>query len=236
MSRRVLLISSSRLHGQGYMAYCSRELAEFWGGQRDLLFIPFAVQDQAGYADRVRAGLAPQGFSLTSIHETADYAQAVKQARGIFIGGGNTFLLTKLLHESGLIPLIRARVLSGELAYMGSSAGSNVACPTMKTTNDMPIVQPPSFDALGLVPFQINAHYLDPDPNSLHMGETREERIREFHGLNSAPVVGLREGGLLQIEGDQATLKGSMGVRLFQQGQTPQEFAPGADLSFLLRI
>lgn len=236
MSRRVLLISSSRLHGQGYMAYCSQELAEFWGGQRELLFVPFAMQNQALYAERVQAGLGPMGFRLTSLHETADYAQAVKQAKGIFIGGGNTFLLTKLLHETGLIPLIRARVLSGELAYMGSSAGSNVACPTMKTTNDMPIVQPPSFDTIGLVPFQINAHYLDPDPDSLHMGETRELRIREFHEFNRTPVVGLREGGLIHIEGDRATLRGKMSARLFQPGQDPQEFAPGADLSFLLRI
>ncbi|MEZ0373853.1 MAG: dipeptidase PepE [Candidatus Sericytochromatia bacterium] len=235
MSRKILLISSSRIHGHEYMAYCRQELLDFWGEVRDLLFVPFALKDQASYAEKVKAGLEPWGFKITSLHETADYAAAIASAAGLFVGGGNTFLLTNLLYEHGLMPLIRERVLGGELRYMGSSAGSNVAGPTMKTTNDMPIVQPPSFDTLNLVPFQINPHYLDPIPGSLHMGETREDRIREFHEWNAAPVLGLREGGLVEISDGTALLKGICGARLFQRGQIPEEYLPGADLSFLLR-
>lgn len=235
MSRKLLLISSSRLHGQDYMAYCRQELDDFWGSTRQLLFIPYALQNHGAYADKVRAGLAPLGFKIHSLHEAEDPQQAVLAAEGLFIGGGNTFLLTRSLYESGLMPLIRERVLTGDLGYMGSSAGSNVACPTMKTTNDMPIVYPPAFEALNLVPFQINPHYLDPDPGSLHMGETRADRIREFHEWNETPVVGLREGGLIEVRGDRARLLGVSGARLFQRQSIPEEFSPGADLSFLLQ-
>lgn len=234
MSRQLLLISSSRIFGQSYMEYCRQELNDYWGDQREILFVPYALQDHAAYARNVGTALGALGFQLHSVHEAADPAAAVAEAKGIFIGGGNTFLLIRTLYEKGLLPLIRERVLAGELRYMGSSAGSNLACPTIKTTNDMPIVYPPSFDALNLVPFQINPHYLDPDPASPHMGETREDRLREFHQWNSTPVVGLREGGLIEVKGQQALLKGVAGARLFRQGQNPEEYSPGADLSFLL--
>lgn len=234
MSRRVLLISSSRLHGQTYMHYCQQDLYDYWGDVRELLFVPYALQNHDLYAERVRAGLEPMGFKIQAIHETSDPIAAVQKAKGIFIGGGNTFLLTRTLYETGIMPLIRERVMAGDLPYMGSSAGSNVACPTMKTTNDMPIVFPPSFDTLNLVPFQINAHYFDPDPDSTHMGETRADRLREFHEWNTTPVIGLREGGLIEVIGNQATLKGVCGAKLFQAGLVPQEFEPVCDVSFLL--
>ena len=151
------------------------------------------------------------GYELTSIHIAANPAQAVKDTDAIFIGGGNTFRLLKTLYDFDLLGPIRERVADG-MPYIGSSAGSNVAAPTIKTTNDMPIVQPPSFDALGLVSFQINPHYLDPDPNSKHMGETREERIRQFLEENDTPVVGLREGAMLRIENGETILRGSTGA------------------------
>jgi dipeptidase E len=152
----------------------------------------------------------------------------------MFIGGGNTFRLLTLLHEKALIAPIRKRVAAG-MPYMGSSAGTNVASPTIKTTNDMPIVYPPTFDALNLVPFQINPHYLDPDPASKHQGETREQRIREFHEMNETPVVGLREPALIRIDGARAELLGDAGARLFKRGSQPVELATGDRLDDLLR-
>ena len=158
--------------------------------------------------------------------------QAPKETDAIFIGGGNTFRLLKTLYDLDLIDVIRERVDAG-MPYIGSSAGSNMACPTIKTTNDMPIVQPPSFNALGLISFQINPHYLDPDPNSRHMGETREERIIQFLEENETPVVGLREGAMLRIENGGTILKGSTGARIFRRGFDPVEISPGAKLDDL---
>ncbi|PKL76035.1 MAG: dipeptidase PepE [Candidatus Melainabacteria bacterium HGW-Melainabacteria-1] len=235
MSRQLLLISSSRIHGQAYMNYCREELASFWGETRNILFIPFALKDWDTYAANVARSLEPMGFTIQPIQAQADFKAAIESASGLFIGGGNTFLLTKTLYEYDLLTPIRERVSSGALRYMGSSAGSNVAGPSLKTTNDMPIVEPPSFETLNLVPFQMNPHYQDPLPDSTHMGETREDRIREFHDWNEAPVLGLREGGLVEIKGDQATLLGVAGARLFQRGLKPEEYSPGADMSFLLK-
>jgi dipeptidase E len=233
MSQRLLLISSSRIYGQEYMAYCHQEVSEFWGERREILFIPYAAHDQSTYTNKVRGFLEPFGLKVRGINEFADPHLALAEAQGVFTGGGNTFLLVHTLHRLGLMNPLRERVLAG-MPYMGSSAGSNISCPTLKTTNDMPIIQPSSFETLNLVPFQINPHYLDPEPNSTHMGETRADRIREFHQLNSAAVIGLREGGLLQREGQQMSLKGIKGARLFRANQEPEEFLPGDDLSFLL--
>ncbi len=155
------------------------------------------------------------------------------EAEAISVGGGNTFRLLSALVELDLVEPIRRRVAGG-MPYIGTSAGSNVACQSIKTTNDMPIVYPPTFDGLALVPFNLNPHYLDPDPNSSHMGETRETRIREFHELNEEPVLGLREGAMLRVEGERAELRGLRGSRLFRRGQEAQEYQPGDDLSFLL--
>ncbi len=234
----VLLISSSRLHGSSYLGYCKQELEDFWQDTRELLFIPFALQDHEAYTKYVQEALAPMGFKVTGADTNEDLKNQVQKARGIFIGGGNTFLLTHTLYKYDLLNVIREQVQSGELKYMGSSAGSNVACPTMKTTNDMPIVYPPSFDTLNLVPFQINAHYYDPPPDNTHKGETRAERLKEFHQWNAAPVLGLREGALVRISGKgsekKATLQGVSDAKLFRANEAPVEYAPGSDLSFLL--
>ncbi len=167
------------------------------------------------------------GYGLDSLHEASDPREAIERAEAIFCGGGNTFRLLKALHEMGTLPLIERRVKDG-IVYAGASAGLNLACPTIRTTNDMPIVQPPSFDALGLVRFQINPHYIDPAPGSTHMGETRETRVREFHEENEAPVAGLREGAILRVEGASIALKGVAGARIFRRGLEPIEFLPGA--------
>jgi dipeptidase E len=167
------------------------------------------------------------GYELTSVHTAEDPIAAVNETEAIFIGGGNTFRLLKTLYDVELLEPIRKRVSNG-MPYIGSSAGSNVAAPTIKTTNDMPIVQPPSFNALGLVSFQINPHYLDPDPNSKHMGETREERIMQFLEENDTTVVGLREGAMLRIENGETFLRGSSGARIFRKAMEPIEILPGA--------
>jgi dipeptidase E len=173
------------------------------------------------------------GYAIDAVHEADDPARAVEQAEAVFVGGGNTFRLLLELYRRGLIEPIRRRVAAG-MPYLGTSAGSNVACITIKTTNDMPIVEPPSLTALGLVPFNINPHYLDPDPDSTHMGETRETRIHEFHEENEPPVLGLREGAMLRVEASRATLRGRIGARLFRRGAPPEEMLPGASLDFLL--
>ncbi|MCL4142972.1 UNVERIFIED_CONTAM: hypothetical protein GTU68_003870, partial [Idotea baltica] len=155
------------------------------------------------------------------------------QAKGIFVGGGNSFRLLKTLYDQKLLTPIKAAV-QGNIPYMGSSAGTNMACPTIRTSNDMPIVQPPSFDALGFIPFQINPHFIDADPNSTHKGETREQRLAEFHEENSTPVAGLREGSWLEVSGAKIKLCGVTGMKLFRPGLPPEEHSAG-DVSFLNR-
>ena len=217
---RLLLISSSNVHGYGYLDHPEAEMRAFLEGNRRVAFVPFAAHDHEAYTTKVRERLSRMNLDVVPIDEF-DHADA------IFVGGGNTFRLLKTLHERDLLAPIRDRVRAG-LPYLGSSAGTVIAAPTMKTTNDMPIVQPPSFDALGLIDFQINPHYLDPEPDSTHRGETREERIREFHEENGTPVVGLREGSILRIEDTVTTLLGEKTARLFRRGQEPVEVQPGA--------
>jgi dipeptidase E len=175
------------------------------------------------------------GFSLDSLHEAGDPLQAVRDAEAIFCGGGNSFRLLDALYRMELLPAIRSRVADG-MPYTGASAGSNLACPTIRTTNDMPIVEPPSLAALGLVSFQINPHYLDPAPGSTHMGETRETRIREYHEENALPVVGLREGAMLRVEGASIELHGRAGARLFRRGEEPVELSPIASIQGLVEV
>ena len=233
---RLLLISSSRTYGTGYLDHCAAEIADFLGPVRRVLFVPFALRDQDDYAATARERFAALGYGLDSLHEAGDdpaaAARAVGAAEAMFIGGGNTFRLLKRLYDLELLGPIRRRVEAG-MPYLGASAGTNVACVTIRTTNDMPIVEPPSFDALALVPFNVNPHYQDPDPGSTHRGETREERILQFLEENDRRVVGLREGSMLRVEGGRVTLKGA-GARLFARGRAPEEFAPGASLDFLL--
>lgn len=231
-TRRLLLISNSTLHGSGYLDHAETEIRDFLGELKHVLFVPFALADRDKYASTAQARFQKMGYELTSIHTAANPVQAIKDADAMFIGGGNTFRLLKALYEFDLLDVIRERVDAG-MPYIGSSAGSNMACPTIRTTNDMPIVEPPSFSALGLVSFQINPHYLDPDPSSKHMGETRAERIIQFLEENETPVVGLREGAMLRVESGETILRGSTGARIFRRGFEPLEVSPGANLDDL---
>lgn len=233
MTRRLLLLSNSTTFGRGYLDHAEAEIRALLAGVARVLFIPDALHDRAGYAARVRERFERLGVALDSTHESASPARAVESAQALFIGGGNTFRLLNELYAQQLIEPIRARVRSG-MPYLGASAGTNVATRSIQTTNDMPIVEPPSFAALALVPFNVNPHYQDPDPASTHMGETREQRLREFHEMNDAPVVGLREGTWLEVGDASCRLGGEKPARLFRKGMAPEEFAPGADLSFLL--
>ena len=225
-TKRVLLISNSTLYGSGFLDHAESQIRSFLGPIERLLFVPFALHDHDGYAAKARERFGMMGYSLTSLHNAQDKQQAVRAAHAVFIGGGNTFRLLNSLYDYDVVSLIRERVESG-MPYIGSSAGSNVAAPTIRTTNDMPIVEPPSFDALRLVSFQINPHYLDPDPNSKHMGETREERLLQYLEENETPVVGLREGAMIHVQGGDTTLKGSTGARIFRRGHEPLEVEPG---------
>lgn len=226
MAEQLLLLSSSIVYGGGYLDHAEAEVRDLLGNCKEVLFVPFALLDRDGYAARARERFAAMGYELSSVHKAGNMQRAVEGTDAIFIGGGNTFRLLKCLYDNELLEVIRLKVKGG-MAYIGSSAGSNVACPTIMTTNDMPVAQPPSFDALGLVNFQINPHYQDQDPQSQHMGETREERIIQFHEENATPVVGLREGTMLRVAGDSVVLKGSASARLFRKGQHPVEVEPG---------
>ena len=231
--RKLLLVSTSTTHGTAYLEHCAGEMKDVLGDRDRVLFVPFALFDRDGYADKARETFAGMGYAVDSLHNATDVHEAIADADAIFVGGGNTFRLLNELYSLDALDPIRERVAAG-MPYMGSSAGSNIAGATIKTTNDMPIIQPPSFEALGLVPFQLNPHYLDPDPGSTHMGETRETRIREFLEENDSVVVGIREGAILRIDDAEVSLRGARGARVFRRGRDPEEFEPGARLDFLL--
>ncbi|MFE3741105.1 dipeptidase PepE [Streptomyces sp. NPDC059134] len=232
---RLLLLSNSTAPGRGYLDHAREEIGAVLDGARHLVFVPYALADRDGYTAQVAEALAPLGVEVTGAHTAPDPAALIGGARAVFVGGGNSFRLLKALHEHGLVRAIRERVAAGTV-YMGSSAGTNMACPTLRTTNDMPIVQPPSFEALGLLPFQINPHYLDARPDTAHMGETRAQRLEQFLEENDVPVVGLREGTWLRREADRLTLGGiDAGGVVFRRGAGASEIAPGHDLSALLR-
>lgn len=226
---RLLLLSTSTVFGSGYLDYAEAEIRDFFGNIRHVLFVPFSLADHTSYAAKARERFALMGIEVESLHDATDIPEAVAEAQAVFIGGGNTFRLLKALYDSAALDGIRDRVRSG-MPYMGASAGSNVACPTIRTTNDMPIVEPPSLDALNLFPWQINPHYLDPEPDSKHMGETREERLIQYLEENDRPVIGLREGGILRVENGRAMLKGTSGARIFRPGVPPEERQPVCEL------
>lgn len=234
MTKRILLISNSTLYGGGYLDHAEPEIRSFLGDLRRVLFVPFALYDRDKYAATAQQRFAKMGYELSSIHTAGDPGQALNETDAVFIGGGNTFRLLKALYDFDLLGPIRERVEAG-MPYVGTSAGSNVAGPTIRTTNDMPIAEPPSLNAIGLVSFQINPHYFDPDPDSRHMGETREERILQFLEENDTPVVGLREGAMLRIQDGETILRGSTGARVFRKGLEPIETLPGADLQSFLQ-
>ncbi len=234
-NERLLLISNSTQHGRGYLDHAEAEIRHLLGPVAQVLFVPYALYDRDAYAATAQRRFASMGYELESIHRAADPRAAVEHAKAVFIGGGNTFRLLKGLYDNHVLEAIRERALGG-MPYIGSSAGTVVACPTIRTTNDMPIVQPPSLDALGLIDFQVNPHYLDPDPKSTHMGETREERLMQFHEENAWPVVGLREGDMLRVENDTVALKGTFGARLFRRGQERVEVPPETVLAAYLAL
>lgn len=218
---RLLLISSSNVHGSGFLDHAEEEVRAL--GAKRIAFAPFALADHDGYTARVRERLAKMEIDVSQLKSARD----LDGVDALFVGGGNTFRLLKTMYALSLLDPIRLRVRAGTLHYIGSSAGTNISAPTIRTTNDMPIVEPPSFDALGLVPFQINPHYLDPDPASTHKGETREERILQFLEENETPVVGLREPSMLRVVDSEVTLVGTTTARLFRRGQPPVEVPPG---------
>ncbi len=230
------MISNSTNAGEAYLEHSLDQIKTFLGSTRvKALFVPYAGVTISfdDYTSRVSERFQEIGHAITSVHEVDDPVLAVKQAEAIVVGGGNTFHLAKLMQEQGLIDAIREKVLAGT-PYIGWSAGSNMACPSIRTTNDMPIVEPVSFQALNLVPFQINPHYLDANPEG-HAGETREMRIEEFLEANPGMfVVGLREGTMFLVEKESMQLLGPRPARIFKKDYNPQEFEPGADFSFLL--
>ncbi len=233
---RLLIISTSKIHGSTYMEYIAEEVKDFLGDKNELLFIPYAQPGGISYDEYTRLPkevLRKFGINVKGLHEYASAPEAIAQAQAIFTGGGNTFLLLKTLYEKGLVGPLREAIAKGT-PYMGSSAGSNITGISIGTTNDMPIVYPPSFEALQFLPFNINPHYLDPNPSSKHQGETRETRINEFHFQNEQKVIGLREGSWLRVEGKKIVLKGEHSARLFEAGKQAQEIAPSDISSYLL--
>lgn len=220
----LLLISSSNVHGYGYLDHAEPEIRRILQGRRRVAFVPFALRDHAAYTAKVRDRLGRMDFEVSQVNDRQD----IESAEAIFVGGGNTFRLLETLYDRDLLDPIRGRVRDHDVPYIGSSAGTNMAMPTIKTTNDMPVVYPRSFDALGLVSYHINPHYLDPDPGSTHRGETREERIREFLEENDSTVVGLREGTMLRVTAGVTTLLGEKAARVFRRGAEPEELAPGS--------
>lgn len=236
MSRNILLVSTSTTHGTGYLEHCLEEIKVLLQDRKSILFIPYARSGGISHKDytaKAKETFDSIGIELSGIHEAKDALKAIDEAEAVFIGGGNTFLLLRQLYQNNIVKVLQERVRNG-MPYLGTSAGTNVAGKTIGTTNDMPIVFPKTFDALDLVPFNINPHYQDPVENSTHMGETRETRIHEFHVHNRQPVVGLREGSMLRIVGDKISLKGSLSVRIFLQGQKPMEFSSFDDINFMM--
>ena len=233
--KKALLASTSTLHKQEYLQYLIPHIKTFFEGANEVLFIPYARPGGISYEDysaMAARGFSKAGIQLRGIQEFDNPVKAVQEAQGIFTGGGNTFLLVSELYRRKLMPVLQDQIANG-IPYMGTSAGSNIAGLTMQTTNDMPIVYPPSFKTLGVVPFNINPHYQDPEKNSTHKGETRETRIKEFHTINSQPVVGLREGSWLEVFGNKITLKGELDARIFKAEKVPFEIKPETSLNDL---
>ena len=233
--KNIIIASTSTVHGGDYLEYLLPELSVHFEHCKTILFIPFARPggiSHEEYTAKVALAFAKINKEVKGIHEFEDLSKAIANAEGIFTGGGNTFLLVTQLYKNKIMTVLAETIKSGT-PYLGTSAGSNICGLTMQTTNDMPIIYPPSFVTLGLIPFNLNPHYLDPDIDSKHMGETRETRINEFHAFNNTPVLGLREGSWLAVKGNKTTLKGTLHARLFMSNKTPEEIESGTDLSYL---
>ena len=234
---RLVLISNSTNPGEAYLDYPKNNIREFLGSSPvKALFIPYAAVTFSfdDYERKVSERFREIGHEIISIHRFSDPVKAVREAKAIVVGGGNTWQLLKMIRDNKLIEIVREKVLAGT-PYIGWSAGSNVACPTIMTTNDMPVTEPDSFSAFNLIPFQINPHYLDANPAG-HAGETREQRIEEFIEINPGIyVLGLRESTMLLLENNLLHLKGPKNARIFLKGTIPAELSTENDLSFLLR-
>lgn len=231
MNKNIILASTSTLFGGAYLDYLTEELRVLYAGIDEVLFIPYARPSGISHQDYTRKAaeyFQKLSISIRGIHTCEDPLDAIRNAQAFFTGGGNTFLLVKTLHEEKLMNILKQEVESGK-PYLGCSAGSNIGGQNMKTTNDMPIVYPSSFECMGLVPFNINPHYLDPDPDSTHNGETRETRIKEFLTQNDTSVVGLREGNWVRVAGEKITLEGSYTSRVFEKGKEPYEAPAGSE-------
>ncbi|MFK5889510.1 MAG: dipeptidase PepE [Flavobacteriaceae bacterium] len=223
--KKMIIASTSTVYGSDYLEYLLPVIKELYKDISEVVFIPYAQPSGMSYDDYT--ALAEKTFKkidikIKGLHTFDNPQKALEKARGVFVGGGNTFLLVATLYKFELMSVLK-NVIEKGTSYLGTSAGSNICGLTMQTTNDMPIIYPPSFDTLGVIPFNINPHYLDPDLNSKHKGETRETRIKEYHTLNAIPVLGLREGSWLDVKGDSIILKGSLVARLFQQNKKPKE-------------
>ncbi len=232
--KHIIIASTSTIYGSGYLEYLLDELNVFFKHAKHILFIPYARPNGISYDDyttKAKDAFYKINKKVVGIHEFENPKDAITNAEAIFVGGGNTFVLTYQLYKNKIIDALQNAVKQGT-PYLGTSAGSNICGLTIKTTNDMPIVYPPSFKALSLVPFNINPHYLDPDTSSTHMGETRETRIREFHAYNTPPVIGLREGSWLYVNNNTITLKGRLHARIFEYNKPPYELEPNRLLEF----
>lgn len=233
--KNIIIASTSTLHNGDYLSYLLPEIEVLYKDCSEIIFIPYARPSGIShddYTQKVARVFSKISIAVRGIHEFENPIEALAKAQGIFTGGGNTFLLVRQLYENSIIDTLKQVVLNGT-PYLGTSAGSNICGVSMQTTNDMPIIYPPSFTTLGWVPFNINPHYLDPIEGSKHMGETRETRIREFHYLNSEPVIGLREGSWLAVNGNSIILKGPLTARIFKQNELPYEVAPETELNNL---
>ncbi|MFC5046824.1 dipeptidase PepE [Aquimarina hainanensis] len=233
--KKCIIASTSTIHGSGYLEYILNDLANLFSNTNEVLFIPYAKPNGISHDEYTQ--IAQQAFqkiniALKGIHSFADPIKAIKDAKGIFTGGGNTFLLVSQLYKNDLLTVLK-EVIEAGTPYLGTSAGSNICGLDMKTTNDMPIIYPPGFKTIGILPFNINPHYLDPDPTSTHKGETRETRIKEFHTLNSQPVIGLREGSWLELSNNDILLKGALSARVFEQHKKPYEVPSGSSFANL---
>lgn len=228
----IILASTSTLFGGEFLEYLKEELISLYSGIDEIIFIPFARPGGISYDDytaKADSFFKTINIKVKGLHEFDNKTEALNNAKGFFTGGGNTFLLVKTLHEENLMSVLKRNIESGK-PYLGCSAGSNIGGQNMKTTNDMPIVYPPSFDCMGLVPFNINPHYIDPNPDLKHNGETRETRIKEFLTQNDLKVVGLREGNWIRRKGDKISVEGSEKTRIFERNKEPYEIEPGTEL------
>lgn len=233
--KNIIMASTSTVYGSNSLEYLFNELTPFFEGVSSILFVPYARPggiSHDNYTAHISERFAQIGKRVKGIHEFTNTKSAIEEAEAIYIGGGNTFLLIDQIYKLDLLDAIKTVVEAGT-KYLGTSAGSNICGLTMNTTNDMPIVYPPSFKTFGFVPFNINPHYLDPNLSSTHKGETRETRIKEFHKFNSQPVVGLREGSWLKVEGNTIILKGELQARIFEYGKQPYEINPGSNIASL---